>query len=143
MKKIGIAMAVVLMLVSGACSQSNPEEGEPPIGQVLDDAVYLGEYLDSDTKEAGLEIAKGEDGGYIIQIGIYRLTSLNDGVGELTAEGMKFMATDAAGNPISGIITVEGEAATVTFTDSTWEYLESGTSFSYIKSSDVPNLWDE
>lgn len=145
-KNIGIMMAAVLLLLFGACSQSHSEEGGTPVGQpsdVLDDAVYLGEYLDQDTKEAGLEIAKGEDGTYIIQIGIYRLTSLSDGVGELTAEGMKFTATDAAGNPISGIITVKEETATVTFTDSTWEYLENGTSFLYTKSSDVPKLWED
>lgn len=54
-----------------------------------------------------------------MQIGIYRLTSLEDGVGELTADGLLFTATDAAGNPISGIITADGKTATVTFTDST------------------------
>lgn len=143
-----MAVVAALMLCFGGCSHERPKEEGTPTGvdqplDALDDTVYLGEYLDADTKEAGLEIAKGKDGSYIIQIGIYRLTSLSDGVGELTAEGMKFTATDAADNPISGVITVEGEAATVTFTDSTWEYLENGASFSYIKSSNVPNLWEQ
>ena len=87
----------------------------------------MDEYLD-ENKDPNLEIAKGEDGKYIVQIGIFRLASMGDGVGELTEEGMHFTATDMAGNPISGIITMKGKMATVTFTDSTWELIENGTS---------------
>ena len=136
-----LVMAAVFALVFAACSQHNQDNNDSA-EQYPDDTIYLGEYLDSDVNEPNLEIAKDESGNYIVQIGIYRLTSLNDGVGELTAEGMKFTATDAAGNPISGIITVEGETATVTFTDSTWDYLKNGDSFSYTKSSDIPKLWE-
>ena len=110
---------------------------------ILDESVYIGEYLDYDCNEPNLEIAKGNDGKYIVQIGIFRLTTLDDGIGELTPEGMVFTATDAAGNPISGIITVEEQIATVTFTDSTWSLLENGTSYMYNKSSDVTNIWGE
>ena len=110
--------------------------------QTLEESVYIGEYLDYDNNEPNLEIAKGEDGTYIVQIGIFRLTTLEDGVGELTKEGMVFTATDASGDPISGIITVEDQIATVTFTDSTWGYLENGSTYKYTKSSDVPNVWD-
>ncbi len=105
--------------------------------------VYIGEYLDYDNAEPNLEIAKGEDGKYVVQIGIFRLCSLEDGVGDLTAEGMTFTATDPAGNPISGVITVEEGLAKVTFTDSTWEYLENGTTYEYVKSSEIPNIWGE
>ena len=110
---------------------------------IIDDSIYIGEYLDYDVSEPNLEIAKGEDGKYIVQIGILRLTTLEDGVGELTAEGMTFTATDAAGNPIGGIITVEDDIATVTSTDSTWDLIENGTVYQYSKSSDVPNVWGE
>ena len=89
-----------------------------------------------------MEIAKAEDGTYVVQIGIFRLTTLSDGVGKLTNKGMEFTATDASGDPIYGIITVEENIATVTFTDSTWEYLKDGDSYQYSKSSDVPNVWE-
>lgn len=112
-------------------------------GSYLDDEVYIGEYLDSDVNEPNLEISKGDDGRYIVQIGIFRLTSLDDGIGELTAEGLTFTATDSAGNPISGVITVEGQTATVTFIDSTWDYLPNGTAYQYTKSSDIPNIWGQ
>lgn len=108
----------------------------------LDENLYIGEYLDYDNNEPNLEIAKGEDGKYIVQIGIFRLASFDDGVGELTEEGMRFTATDMAGNPISGMITIEGQIATVTFTDSTWELIENGTCYQYTKSSDEPKLWE-
>lgn len=112
-------------------------------GSYLDDEIYLGEYLDSDVNEPNLEIAKGDDGRYIVQIGIFRLASLDDGIGELTAEGLVFTATDSAGNPISGVITVEGQTATVTFTNSTWDYLPNAAAFQYTKSSDIPNIWGQ
>lgn len=115
---------------------TSPEAGNTP----LDDSNYIGEYSDHDNNEPSLEIAKGDDGKYMIQIGIFRLTSLSDGVGELTAEGINFTATDGAGNPISGVITVDGETATVTFTDSTWSLLEAGSAFQYHKTSDTPNI---
>lgn len=122
---------------------ASPAAGTEPTaaGATLDDALYIGEYLDSDVLEPNLEIARGDDGKYIVQIGIFRLTSLEDGIGELTAEGMKFTATDSAGNPISGVITIEDQTATVTFTDSTWGYLPNGSAYQYTKSSDTPNLW--
>lgn len=110
---------------------------------ITDEALYIGEYLDYDCNEPNLEIAKGSDGKYIVQIGIFRLTTLEDGIGELTPEGLIFTATDAAGNPISGIITVEEQIATVTFTDSTWALLENGTTYLYTKSSAEPTIWSE
>ena len=109
--------------------------------KVLDDTIYIGEYLD-ENKEPNLEIAKGEDGKYKVQIGIFRLASFDDGVGVLAEDGMHFTATDMAGNPIIGVITVENGVATVTFTDSTWEYIENGTSYEYTKSTDEPRIWE-
>lgn len=121
--------------------QEAPEE-TPDIVQ-NQEMMYIGEYLDYDNAEPNLEIAKGEDGKYIVQIGIFRLCSLDDGVGELTSEGMTFTATDPAGNAIGGIITVEDAVAKVTFTNSTWEYLENGATYEYTKSSETPNIWGE
>lgn len=139
MKKLGILLCCIATIMLGGCAQKEIEDttetGMP------DEAIYIGEYLDYDNNEPNLEIAKGDDGKYVVQIGIFRLTTLNDGIGELTPEGMLFTATDAAGNPISGIITVENQIATVKFTDSTWELLENGSVFQYSKSSDTPNVW--
>lgn len=89
------------------------------------------------------QIPVKEEGKYKVQIGIFRLASFDDGLGELNEEGIHFTATDMAGNPIRGIITVENGVATVTFTDSTWEYIENGASYEYTKSSDEPKVWEE
>ncbi len=118
-------------------------ETEAETEAAVDDGAYVGEYIDSDSETPNLEIARGEDGKYAVQIGVYRLASFTDGVGELTADGMTFTATDPSDGTISGTITVSDGVATVTFTDSTWGLLESGTSFEYTKTSDTPNLWME
>ena len=103
--------------------------------------MYIGEYTD-DLDDPNLEIAKGEDGKFIVQIGIYRLCFLDDGVGELTPAGLRFNISDENGNPMEGYITVDTEGtATVTFTDSDWDYIENGATYTYTKSSDAPNIF--
>lgn len=128
---------------SESITEKNILEELAAIKQPLDDTSYIGEYTDADVKEPNLEIAKGNGDSYIVQIGIYRLTTLNDGIGKLTAKGMNFTATDAAGNPISGIITIWNQTAIVTFTDSTWAYLTNGSSFQYTKISNTPNIQND
>lgn len=112
------------------------QAGESP-SQTADGNRYVGEYLDSEVNEPMLTIEAAQGGKYKIEIGIYRLTSIDDGVGELAEDGLKFTATDAAGNPIGGIITVDGNVATVTFTDSTWGYIQNGDTFLYTKAGTV------
>ncbi len=107
------------------------EATETNTDEVLVDDDYAGAYLDYDNNEKNLIIKANEDGTYEVEIGIYRLTILEDGVGTLTEEGLEFTATDASGNPIKGVIILEGEDVVVTFTDSTWEYIEDGTSYRY------------
>ena len=51
---------------------------------------------------------KNEDGTYTIQIGIFRLVSLNDGIGILTEKGIEFTATAPNGEELIGTIVVEG-----------------------------------
>lgn len=41
------------------------------------------------------------------------------------------------GNPISGEITVSGDTAKLVFTDSTWEYLPDGTTYTFDRKHDV------
>lgn len=95
--------------------------------------AYAGVYLDYENNEPNLSIKANGDGTYEISIGIFRLAVFEDGVGTLSENGLEFTATDPAGNPIKGVITLEGNEAVVTFTDSTWELIENGTSFRYHK----------
>ncbi len=104
------------------------------------EASYIGEFID-DLKDPNLQIAKGSDGKYIVQIGIGRLCFMPDGVGELYDDRMEFVINDENGNPMEGYIKVDGEAATVTFTYSNWEYISAGDEFKYIKNSSEPNLF--
>lgn len=141
MKKIIFSLFLLSFLVGCGQNQNdvlkpnNENIPSPIISQdtQIDDSIYIGEYLDLDINEPNLKIEKGENGKYNIEISIYRLTYLDDGIGTLTEDGMEFTATDASGNPIKGIITVEDKVATVTFTDSTWELLKNGDSFEYTK----------
>ena len=108
-----------------------------------DESEYIGEYKNSDTDSAGLEIAKADDGKYIVQISIDGLATFDDGVGELTEIGMNFIASDPEGSPIGGVITLEGNTATVKFTGSSWDNIAEDTAFVYEKTSDTANIWSE
>lgn len=93
---------------------------------------FEGSYFD-ENNDPNLIIKRRDDGRYDVEIGIFRLTTLDDGVGEMTSEGLRFTATDANGNPISGIITRSDSNAVVVFTDSSWGYIHNGDSFTYTK----------
>ena len=105
------------------------------------DMAYIGEFVDEDGTDCTLEIAPGEEAGqYVVQLSIFRLTSFDDGVGVMTEEGLQFTATDAAEQPITAVITLDGENATVKFTDSKWDLIENGAEFVYKKTSEIPQL---
>ncbi len=95
---------------------------------------FVGTYLDEDNREPNLHINyRRNDGKYDVQIGIFRLTSLDDGIAIMGDDGLEFTATDANGKPIFGLITLRMDTAIVTFTNSNWPLLENGSSFRYVR----------
>ena len=110
-------------------------DGQISIGDLeIVEHPYEGTYLDQDNNEPNLFISyRRNDGKYDVQIGIFRLTSLDDGIGTIGDDGLSFVATDAAGNPIGGVITLSGDTAEVTFNNTTWELLEPGSQFIYVR----------
>lgn len=95
--------------------------------------IYVGEYLDYDYNEPELKINSNGDGTYFVYIGIIRLATFEDEDAVLTTAGLEFTAVDDAGNPIKGVITLEGNDAVVTFTESTWDLIPNGTAYRYYR----------
>ena len=91
---------------------------------------YTGAYC-SPADESSLIITEDRKGEYRVKMALFRLTYLDDGKGKITPDGLRFVATDAAGNPIHGVITLDGSNAKVVFTNSTWEYLPTGSMFEF------------
>ena len=55
---------------------------------------------------------------------------------------MDFGISDDNGGHMEGYIVVDDYGtATVTFTDSKWDYIENGDTYVYKKSSDTPNIF--
>ena len=111
---------------------------ESPEREIKD--IYVGEYNDYDVDEPNLQIQKNVDGTYTIQIGIFRLALLNDGIGILTEKGIEFTATAPNGEELTGIIVVEGDIAIVTFTNEVWATYSSINEYRYYKASEIPNI---
>lgn len=125
----------------GENENANGSEETPASEAPAFDDAYIGEFVDLDGTDCTLEIAPGEEAGqYVVQLSIFRLTSFDDGVGVMTEEGLQFTATDAAEQPITAVITLDGEIATVKFTDSKWDMIENGAEFTYKKTSEIPQL---
>ena len=95
--------------------------------------AFEGTYLDENNSPNLLIEPNGTTNMYRLEIGIFRLIILSDAVGMVDGDRLEFTATDAAGNPIGGDITLRGDTATVTFTHSTWPLIETGAQFQYVR----------
>ena len=93
-------------------------------------ASLTGEFV-SEYDGSSLTITARDDGRYNVVVDLFRLTSLDDGVGADAEGGIDFTATDAAGEPIGGRITFAGDMATLTFVHSTWSLIENGAKWEF------------
>ncbi|MBE5862564.1 MAG: hypothetical protein E7295_06900 [Lachnospiraceae bacterium] len=146
----GVAISTESQQASDSAKEDTADTAEAQGGetagseaQTLSGDSFVGEYVDEDGSTLEIAPSVEDETKYVVQISIFRLTSLEDGVGTMTAEGLEFTATDANGEPIVGVVTLEGDKGIVTFTDSTWTYLENGTKLEFTKTSDIPFLQQE
>lgn len=72
-----------------------------------------------------------------VNISLFRLTDIEGGIAKISDGTLTFTATDAAGQPIGGRITFEGDTAHLTFTESSWEYLPKGTTYTFVRGAKV------
>lgn len=134
-----ITSAIIACSIIAACSSKQADQGanadnndSTAIAQLPDDTVYLGHFVSS-YDGSTLNISKADDSTFNVKITIFRLTYLSDGKGKKTPDGLSFTATDANGKPIGGIVTVDGDTATTTFTNSTWPLIDIGTQFTFAR----------
>lgn len=159
MKKKKFISIIICIIVLTACSQETAAKIDDKQSAIsassiqkkketkqvtsdIENISYIGAYdeiINGETEGYNdLAVGKTENDEYHIFISIVRLATFKDGIGELTDEGMTFTATDPVGSPIHGIITLDGDIATVLITDTTWDLLENGDHFEYLKTSDNP-----
>ena len=86
-------------------------------------AYFLGEHIRNDD-DSTLNIAENEDGTFVVDISIFRLCSLENGIGTFADHKMSFTVEDPNGNPMSGVIYRDSDdSLSIRITDSTWELL--------------------
>ncbi len=127
-----IASGLIMLAILVGCGRT----AEPGESSLEDSEQYAGVYYDYDTREPNLFIEKKDDGTYSIQIGIFRLVNLEDGTGVMTDDGIDFTATAPNGTQVSGIITLEGDTAVVTFTGSAWDIYSGIKEYRYDRTPD-------
>lgn len=107
-----------------------PSVGNATFSQLGNSQNFIGEYTDPDDGST-LRIGKSTNAEPSVKISLFRLTEIDDGIGKVSDGALTFAATDAAGNPINGKITLDGDTAILVFTESTWEYLPNGTVYRF------------
>jgi hypothetical protein len=118
---------VLAVLTVCSCSNGNPETVQD---QTTVSEALTGHFV-SDYDGSSLTVSTREDGRYDIEIDLFRLTLLDDGIGDDSDGGIDFTATDAAGEPIGGHISIADSTATLTFVHSTWSLIEEGAKWEF------------
>ncbi len=127
MNGIGILTVALILMLTGGDGMSKPDVASPTV----ESPNLVGEYLD-ENGDVNL-IIEEEGTEYHIEICIFRLTLLDDGVGNMDGDKLVFTATDASGEPIKGEIVETESGVDVIFTDSTWTYIQNGDTYSYTR----------
>ncbi len=136
--KIFISFVLAVLTVC-SCRNGNQEavQDQPTVNEALtgQDQPTVSEALTghfvSDYDGSSLTVSTREDGRYDIEIDLFRLTLLDDGIGDDSDGGIDFTATDAAGEPIGGHISIADSTATLTFVHSTWSLIEEGAKWEF------------
>ncbi len=116
---------------SAVNEQKTSEQTVENINQKTTDDIS-GQYI-YHVDDSTLSIIADVDGSYVAELTLFRLTSIDDFTGKYENSILTMMGTDAAGNPITAEITFSNGQAVLTFTDSTWKYLENGTQYVFDK----------
>lgn len=145
-KAIVLFIIVSSVFYLAACRKTGGNQTENPAGEQAEEIIpemekdtavsYEGEYNDYDNNEPNLEIRKNDDGTYRIRIGIFRLVSMDDCTGHETENGIVFRVNDWdwGDGEISGIITLNEDIATVTFTEG---WIDGTNEYQYYRTSDI------
>lgn len=104
-----------------------------------DEYVYNEKYFGrfEDRNDGSVLVISRAEKGYNVLIRLIRLTEIDGGIGKLEDGKLVFRGTDMSVNPISGTITVNGDTAKLEFTDSTWEYIPVGTTYTFERKHDL------
>ncbi len=162
-KKIGIILAAAIIISAlGSCGNTSKEtssgadttgvnttvttpekeEVQQPametISQTAETSPVDSFIETTETHYHGLEEEENElvidfsQDPYTFSLSIFRL-ALIDGTAVRDGDNLSFEGTDPNGEPIKGTIEKKDNGCELTFTDSTWELLENGTKFGFVK----------
>lgn len=98
-------------------------------GKVDEPTDYSGKYTDKQgTSDIYSELELRRNGNaYTVAIGIYRLTTLYG----TADESLHFASDETAGPAVKGDITIDGDTAEITITESDFTYIEVGETFRF------------
>lgn len=95
--------------------------------------VFAGKYIDDE--ENDISIVAKESGEYEIVIGLIRLASL-EGTAKQVGLNLEMELVDPSGEPMKAVWYIEEDGTcTLKITESTWEYITTGTEYKGFKNN--------
>ena len=132
-----LIMALIALVCVAGCTaktgentSTNPEFQDPDAdAQAEIEEYFLGSFM-TENEEVDLTISDNGDGTYGVRFGIFRLCSMDEGVGTYDEHKISFTTIDPSGEPMEGVIYRDSEnSLTLKITNSTWSYIESDTEY--------------
>ncbi len=153
MKK-SIALLCLFALLLSACGTAKQTPAETPAAEPAAEepvtpeapSVNPDDYLGYYTNGSYDEVLIGKAGDeYVMSVGLYRLTSLDEGTLSFTDEGVVFHTIDASGNPMTlSFFPAGDDRYTLRVDESTWDLLETGTVYdNLVKTTPAAPVSDE
>lgn len=107
----------------------NTDSAAGEAATTAESGITAGEYTSS-YDGSTMTITDNNDGTYKVDLSLFRVTTLENGVGTMDGDKMTVEVVDPAEGNMGLEITTESDGTlTVTVTDSSWDILSNGTKF--------------
>ena len=125
---------------NNAAEENSAAEENPAVEENNADEAdadpFIGEFAGEDGNT--LEIGLTENATHSVRLNIPRLTTFDDGEGNMSDGGLSFQVTDPNGEPLYGMINLDEEdpgqnALILVITDSKWSLLPNDTEFRFVR----------
>ena len=129
MKRIAFLTLLLTLLLTGCGAPASVSAGRVTSAPAENVPIPAGEYTDG--AGSSLALALREDGGYQVDLAVYKLFRVEDAEGAREGDVLYFEGTDDGGNAVAAHITAEGDGLLLTVAESGHPDYPAGTEFHF------------
>ena len=129
MKRIAFLTLLLALLLTGCGAPASVSAGSVTSAPAENVPMPAGEYTDD--AGSSLALALREDGGYQVDLAVYKLFRVEDAEGAREGDVLYFEGTDDGGNAVAAHSTAEGDGLLLTVAESGHPDYPAGTEFHF------------